>query len=172
MLLYKYNRMRALFRHFGKETDKMSKEYSIKDLMKHRSIWMAAAILLVLFFHAETEVGFPGLSFLSEYGHYGVDIFFFASGIGCWFSLSKDPDTSSFFGRRVKRIMPVYLTFIIIWSIFQIVTSQMPLISVLGNALGVEFFRKDHSWTFNWYISGMWLSYLLAPLFYSCVKKL
>ncbi len=150
----------------------MQKSYSIKELLKHRSVWMAAAIILVLFFHAETEVGFPGLSFLSKYGHYGVDIFFFASGIGCWYSLSKNQETSSFFLRRIKRIMPVYLTFIVIWSAFQIITSQMPIDSVLGNALGVEFFRKSTKWNFNWYISGMWVSYLLAPLFYSCVKVL
>ena len=121
----------------------MSRSYSVKELLKHRSVWMAVAIMLVLFFHAETEVGFPGLSFISKYGHYGVDIFFYASGIGCWFSLSKNRETSMFFGRRIKRIMPVYLTFIIIWSAFQIITSQMPIGSVLGNALGMEFFRKS-----------------------------
>lgn len=150
----------------------MSKQYSIKELLKHRCVWMAAAIILILFFHAESEVGFPGLSFLSKYGHYGVDIFFFASGIGCWFSLSKNQETAPFFWRRVKRIMPVYLTFIVIWSAFQIITSKMPAGSILGNALGVEFFRKSNKWNFNWYISGMWISYLLAPLFYSCVRSL
>ncbi|MBQ8940278.1 MAG: acyltransferase [Firmicutes bacterium] len=150
----------------------MSKSYSIKNLLKHRSIWMAAAILLVLFFHAESEVGFPRLSFLSKFGHYGVDIFFYASGIGCWYSLSKDPETASFFWRRVRRIMPVFLTFIVIWSAFQIIVSQMPASSILGNAVGVEFFRKSSKWNFNWYISGMWISYLLAPLFYSAVKIL
>lgn len=133
---------------------------------------MAAAIILVLFFHAESEVGFPGLSFLSKYGHYGVDIFFFASGIGCWYSLSKNQEPASFFGRRIKRIMPVFLTFIVIWSAFQMTVSQMPVLSVLGNALGVEFLRKSTEWNFNWYISGMWVSYLIAPLFYSTVKML
>jgi peptidoglycan/LPS O-acetylase OafA/YrhL len=132
---------------------------------------MAAAIILVILFHAEFEVGFPGFGPLSKYGHYGVDIFFFASGVGCWFSLSKDDDPSGFLLRRIRRIVPTYLVLLVFWCAFQIITSQMPLDSVLGNALGVEFFRKSNKWSYNWYITGMWISYLSAPLLYSFVKR-
>ena len=132
---------------------------------------MAAAIILVICLHAESVVGFPGFGLLSKYGHFGVDIFFFASGVGCWFSMSKDEDPSGFLLRRIKRIVPTYLVFLVFWCAFRIITSQMPLVSVLGNALGVELFRKDSQWRFNWYIAGMWVSYLFAPLLFSFVKR-
>ncbi len=150
----------------------MKKKYYIADLLKHRSIWMAAAIIFVIFFHAKTETGFPGFGLISTYGYYGVDIFFFASGVGCWFSLSKDDDPSGFFLRRIRRIVPIYLVFLVFWCAYQIITSQMPTISVLGNALSVELLRKSNRWSFNWYITGMWVSYLLAPLLFSFGKRI
>jgi peptidoglycan/LPS O-acetylase OafA/YrhL len=154
------------------EQEKMNKKYNIADLLKQRTIWMAAAIFLVIFFHGELEVHFPGLGPISKYGHFGVDIFFFASGVGCWFSLSKDEDPAGFILRRIRKIVPTYLLFLVFWCSFQIIANQMPADSILGNALGVEFFRKSNIWTFNWYITGMWVSYIAAPVLFSFARKL
>ena len=92
----------------------------LKDLYKHRSVWMGLAMLWVVLFHAAPVTNIKLLDMFSASGYGGVDIFMFASGLGAYYSYTRDHSPLDFIRRRVKRLYPVYLPFIIIWAIGKI----------------------------------------------------
>ena len=104
-------------------------------------------------------------------GFGGVDIFMFASGIGCYYSLEKDDDCFNFIKRRIMRIIPTYWIFLIVWTIYKVNCSEISWNAILGNFLCVRNFTGLGG-DFNWYISAIWLMYFLAPFLKGVVDKI
>lgn len=140
-----------------------------KDLLRFRSVWLGVAMLWILFYHMPIDLTGP-VDFVRELGYAGVDICLFASGIGCFFSLSSDADIGRFMKRRMKRLAPAYLIFLIFWLAYQIPLGQFGWRMALGNILGIQYFaRQDNA--FNWYISAILLFYLLAPYMKTIIDR-
>ena len=135
---------------------------------------MAAAIVMILLYH--TKGAWPEIALKKAAGYFygGVDLFFFASGIGCFFSYQRDKNAAAFLRRRAERILPVYLPFALCWIAVEALGEGIGFPAALANLFGVHGFL-DITPTFNWYVSGMWLGYLLtpflAPLAESCDRK-
>lgn len=146
-------------------------DIKMKDTFRYRNVWMGIAILLVLFFHSKLKFDNVAITTIEDLGYIGVDIFLFASGIGCYYSLQKNSDAADFIKRRMIRILPMYLCFIVVWLVYKRVFFEMPVSSMIGNLFSVQNFTGKGN-EFNWYISAMWLMYLLAPLFFSVVSKI
>lgn len=144
---------------------------SLKRIIKHREIWMGLSILWIVFFHSGLDVSGQLLEGIKWCGYGGVDVFFFASGIGCFYSLQKDNGALNFIKRRMVRIIPTYWAFMIVWLVFQRMQNDMSRSVMLGNLFGVRQFTGLED-GFNWYISAMWLMYFLAPLFKEIVDKI
>lgn len=143
---------------------------TLKEVIKYRKIWMGFAILWVIFFHFGYKPPDP-LAALQSSGYSGVDIFFFASGIGCYLSYSRDKNAAAFIKRRFIRIMPTYFVFIVIWCTYKVITDGMDFTTVLGNIFCVQDLTgKDGS--FNWYFGAMWIFYLLTPYFGAVADKI
>ena len=123
---------------------------------------MALAILLILLYHNKGALPEGLLKQTAGFCYAGVDIFFFASGIGCFFSYTRERDPVAFLRRRAARILPVYLPFILVWLALQAMGGNLTLPAALANLFGVQGFLALTP-AFNWYVSGMWLSYLLTP---------
>lgn len=134
----------------------------LKRCLQFRNLWVGIAMLWIVFFHSALELTSEGLVMFKNFGYGGVDICLFASGIGCYFSLEKDPDILEFLKRRVRRLGPVYLCFIIPWILWRLWISDMPGWAILGNLLGVQSLI---SWDyhFNWYIGGLVVYYFTMP---------
>ena len=131
---------------------------------------MGFAILWVIFFHFGYKPPDP-LAALQSSGYSGVDIFFFASGIVCYLSYSRDKNAAAFIKRRFIRIMPTYFVFIVIWCTYKVITDGMDFTTVLGNIFCVQYLTgKDGS--FNWYFGAMWIFYLLTPYFVAVADKI
>ena len=133
-----------------------------QTLFKYRKNMMAAAIIMILLYHTKGAMPEGVLKRLAAYGYGGVDLFFFASGIGCFFSWQRGWDAAAFLRRRAARILPVYVPFILVWLLVTGRPQGLSVPSVLANLFGVHGFTGVRP-AFNWYVSGMWLSYLLAP---------
>ena len=142
-----------------------------KDLLKHRNVWMGIAMIWVIWYHSRLIPGFAPLRYLYTLGYGGVDIFLFASGIGCFLSLQKDPDPFRFLKRRFARLCPTYLCFILIWLAVRAIFEPMPATAAIGNLLGIQNLT-GHGNDFNWYISALLILYLLAPLFHSMILQI
>ena len=145
-----------------------------QTIFKYRKNMMAAAIVMILMYH--TKGAWPEIALKKAAGYFygGVDLFFFASGIGCFFSYCKDRNASAFLKRRAVRILPVYLPFALCWIAVEALGEGIGFSEALANLFGVHGFM-DIAPSFNWYVSGMWLSYLLtpflAPVAARCDKK-
>ena len=135
---------------------------------------MALAILLILLYHNKGALPEGLLKQAAGFCYVGVDIFFFASGVGCFFSYLRERDPVSFLRRRAERILPAYLPFILVWIVLQAAGGGITLPAALANLFGVQGFLALTP-AFNWYVSGMWLSYALtpwlAPLAESCGRR-
>ena len=95
---------------------------------KNRNAIYGVAIISIMIFHffediANSNLSGGGLGFLGKLyntfiGSVGVEFFVFLSGVGLYFSMSKDSNILHFFQKRIKRILPVYLMVAIPYWIF------------------------------------------------------
>ena len=131
-------------------------------LLRYRKHCMAAAIVLIVLNHMKGGWPDTPVKTLASFFYGGVDLFFFLSGIGCFFSLRRDPDPAAFLRRRALRVLPSYVPFILVWIALQALGEGIGPTAALANLFGVHGFVALEP-AFNWYVSGMWLSYLLAP---------
>lgn len=139
-----------------------------KDLLRYRQAWLGFALLWIILLHWPLDLGF--FNHLTSIGYGGADICFFASGIGCFYSLNSDPDIGKFIKRRLTRLLPTYCIFIIFWLAFKYATGSFSIQMALGNILALQHF-SDHTHEFNWYISAVLLFYLFAPYFKIVVDR-
>lgn len=143
--------------------------YSDKDILKYRSLWMGAAIVWIILFHAEFVSSSALYRIIQGSGYGGVDIMFFASGLGCWYSFSKDEDVGGFLKRRALRILPMFYVLLPVWFLLKSFTTQLNPFMVIGNVFFVEYFANPDL-SFNWYMSALWLFYFLTPCLCAIVK--
>ena len=83
----------------------------ISQLSEHRTQIMGLAALMIIVCHAPASgVIMPNiLARIMELGNFGVDIFLFLSGLGCYYSLNKMGGGLCYLKRRFSRLMIPYL---------------------------------------------------------------
>lgn len=144
------------------------------DTLKHilpllsrcKSELMGFSILLIMAFHTAGGVGIPLLNFKPFLcGDIGVEFFLVLSAMGCYFSMAKNPDTFSFYKRRLMRLLP---TFIVAVALAAIILSMISGIDGWTYFLAnVTFYSlmKNGDITY-WFMAHIMLCYLLMPLLY------
>ena len=135
---------------------------SNKEMLRYRNVWLGCAMIWIVLYHSQFLFSIPLVSRLINIGYGGVDICLFASGAGCYYSLSGNPDIGAFIKRRFKRIAPTYLCFIVLWMVYQFLCNGISIPAVIGNLLAVQHLTGN-SPSFNWYVSALVLLYILAP---------
>ncbi len=142
---------------------------TFREIFAYRSVWMLLAILWIVLFHSPLTLPGP-LNMVKLTGYGGVEIFLLASGIGCFFSLGKNPSITQFLKRRLSSILPTWILFLAIYCAFQLRVSTMTVNEILGNLFGWGTFAGlKHQ--FNWYIGAMWVCYLTAPVLTDVVQN-
>ncbi len=140
---------------------------------KYKSALMGIAILIVVyghyFYYHSGLTSYQHLNITMWYTIGSVDIFIFLSGFGIWHSLSKNDDPLQFMGRRLGRLLPSYLPFILVYCGFFFLTDQMNKWQVLGNLTTFGWWTQM-GMQFNWYIPTQIAMYLFSPLFYHIIK--
>lgn len=129
---------------------------------------MGIAIIWVLLFHSDIQ-GSIGLNFMKEIGYGGVDIFLFASGIGCFHSLEKNDNFLEFMRRRVLRILPSYFIYLAVWIPYELIFFDIKFSEIIGNILCIGWWANQDN-QLNWYMDAIWVMYLLAPYLYNVVR--
>lgn len=125
-------------------------------LSKFRGELMGVAIILIMIFHC------GALSI----GRIGVETFVLLSGVGLYFSLSKDSNPRKFFRKRLLRILPTYFLFATPIIIFY--DYQYGLARIMADVTTLNILRGGR---FYWFIMLIILCYLIAPLYYSIQRK-
>ena len=142
-------------------------------LSRYRDELKGTAILWIVFFHMAFQS--PGvLHHIQKIGYGGVDIFFFLTGYGLFHSLRKSHDLRSYWCRRMGRILPAYLPFILCWMLVMLprygLRATEVIRGVLGNLFMIGYWLGTPA-VFNWYMSALILFLLLAPLLFACISQ-
>ena len=140
---------------------------SLNLLSKNRTAIMGFAILWIMFFHLPFEIdSIKILGFIKNAGYSGVDIFFFLSGFGLYFSVTKETFTlKEYYKRRFARIMPEFwlvLTIIFVVNLDFSVTGVLDYICK-ATTLGYWLPWLDMPY-FLWYISAIMMFYAIYPI--------
>ena len=150
----------------------------IRDYMTRVSRWrghiMGFCILCILFFHSGVRLREPWNYFVNLL--WGVDIFFFCTGMGVHRSLMKNGDTLAFYKRRAARIYPAYLPVVLLFFAPVLVRAvaageTLPALGELwGNVLMLGWVNQMDN-QFNWYPQVIALFYLAAPAAWLAVRR-
>ena len=155
-------------------------EYNYSLLSKYRSEIMGIAALCIIVFHSKSALNnqINNQSFLFFIGqlNIGVEFFLIVSGIGLYFSLSKD--NFSFKQYYLKRVLNVYLIYLLIsfplvlfnciafnGSVFDFFTDW----TGLGFFLGKRYVFGNHG---GWYVMFIMIMYLFYPIIFRIQKFL
>ena len=146
------------------------KDIELANISRFRGELMGAAMLFIILFHVALprEDAFFGLR---RMGNVGVDMFLFLSGIGLWFSWTKNPSAKHFFIRRYLRIYPTWL---IIACLFYIPGFQggsaWNWINLFGE-ITINWGFWLHDELNFWYIPATMMLYLFAPAYMELIKR-
>lgn len=143
-------------------------------LSRYRNELKGFAILWVVFFHARLGLDSGLLYQIKRIGYGGVDIFFFLSGYGLYYSLKKDNDLTHYLKRRAMRILPAYLPFCLVWLAVMLPLSGKGLAACLRIAAGnltMTGYFAGVDLNINWYLSALAMSMAVAPLFCAVLSE-
>jgi len=151
-----------------------NKKINLEIINDSRGVLLGIATILVTLFHSDLlnfyeiiNIKFMAnfLNFIQKTGNLGVDIFLCLSGIGLYFSLSKN-SLKQYYKNRFIRIIP---EFVIVTFIFNLITKSMTTIELLETFFLIAFFV--HGVLDIWYIPFIIVLYLIFPIIYKIIKK-
>ena len=153
----------------------MKKKWNIFAISETRSILMGLATVLVAFFHCY-KYRFSNIfsntflinlgDFLRKSSNIGVNLFLILSGIGLYFSFSKNSNIKDFYKKRAFRILP---SIIIVAFIYYLFIKKVAFLELIKGVTLTSFFI-DGTRDF-WYFSLIIVLYLIYPLLHKLIDK-
>ena len=142
-------------------------------ISKYRGELMGFAIIIVMLFHVNLSQSSPFFG-LRRMGNLGVDIFFFLSGIGLWYSWTKQQDYKRFYLNRAMRIYPAWLIIAGYFYVSRYVALQTKTVANTVDLLGDVLVNWDfwlHDELTFWYVPATMMLYIFAPLYMELIRR-
>ena len=144
------------------------------SLSAHRNAIYGFAALWIVCFHyvdmGKKIAGFPPkLQFLwdsFQMGNIGVDIFLFLSGVGLYYSFSKDGRILRFYWKRFVRIIVPYYLLCVPYFAYLTITGDFSVAKFFRFATTVFYWVGDTARLNLWYVPAILVLYLAYPLIY------
>ena len=147
-------------------------DIELANISRYRGELMGAAMLFIILFHIGLSRGDPFYG-LRRCGNVGVDIFLFLSGVGLWYSWTKNPSVRHYFTRRYLRIYPAWLLMASLYYIPDYLhhgCHSTSLIDLTGDILiNWDFWLHDEL-TF-WYVPAIMMLYTFAPAYMKLISR-
>ena len=149
----------------------MEKGISLKRISEQRSSLMGLAIVFVMITHNTLclsgvfELANNAVKVLTQSG---VDIFFFVSGIGCFYSLNSR-SVGDFYVRRIKKVLVPFLIVLLLYGIYRVIFDGKTVSEYLNTYSSVTFFTKGE--LAEWFIAAILATYLICPLLFLLLKS-
>lgn len=148
--------------------------FNIELLTKKRREIMGVAIIYVIIFHCYSrlaeKMSIPILTSILNNGNIGVEIFLFLSGIGLYFSMSKDESILPFYSRRITRvIVPWLIMSFPYWILKSLIADKDNIGGFLMHWSGLSFWINGV--TTVWYVAFIILLYFAYPFIFRLQKK-
>lgn len=123
---------------------------------------MGVAALWVMLFHGTMNIPIHAVDVFIKIGYLGVDIFMFMSGFSMSNSLGKSGGAKGFYIRRLKKILPTFVPFAILWYASYLSTEYGSTSAIMDAAHTSEF------WIiliiFRWFVPAILFCYLITPV--------
>jgi len=136
----------------------------VAAIKTYRTELMGMAILWVIGYHLHPQNNL--LNKLTFLGYGGVDIFFLVSGFGLFYSYHQSKNIVTFWQKRLVRIFPTYLFFVIA---FLLLNQKLTFLNFIIHASTLGFWFTSSTF-FEWYVPSLVLLYLVSPLFIRLVS--
>lgn len=151
-------------------------KFELYNISLSRGVLFGIATIWIIFFHSgllnfesviSSQKVINIINFIKNFGNCGVDIFLILSGVGLYFSYSKDSKTIDFYKRRFIRILPAVIIAI---AIYYAIIGNVTLKQYINRIFLLSFFyEKDYNF---WYFSLIVVLYLIYPLIHISIKKI
>lgn len=145
-------------------------DIELSNISRFRGELMGIAMLFVILFH----VSLPREDYLfglRRIGNVGVDMFLFLSGIGLWFSWSKNPSLKRFFLRRFLRVYPAWLIMACLFYIPRFHGGDGRAWMDLIGEISFNWDFWQHGELNFWYIPAIMMLYLFAPPYMELIRR-
>ena len=159
---------------------KAHKTFNLYSISEARNVIFGIATLWIGLFHSDNlnlaaYIDFEPLTevfkALKGWGNSGVDMFLFLSGIGLYFSYTKDSHVLTFWKKRLMRILPTAFLIATFYVSFRYVNGRFTSgLSYYVSRLTFTYFFFSGERVF-WFISLILLLYLVFPIFYKIIAK-
>lgn len=143
--------------------------FQLDLISKYRSYLMGIAALSIIFLHIPVSFDIEILDKVKNFGYFGVEIFFFVSGMGMYFSWQKSPNTIEFYKKRLIRIIPPYFFVIILFALSKSIFTTENFLDYLYLASTLQFWKNES--LYFWFVPAIIFCYLITPIFFSVFKK-
>lgn len=118
---------------------------------------------------ADTIKAFCMINYWKYVGSIGVEVFLFLSGMGLYYSFSRDSRLGMFYKKRLARILPAYLIVgVLFWSVKDFHIQHLSAIRFFKDLSFLSFFSGVYT---IWYIGFILTMYLFFPIFYSVIYR-
>lgn len=147
-------------------------DIELANISRFRGELMGAAMLFIILFHIGLSRGDPFYG-LRRCGNVGVDMFLFLSGVGLWFSWTRNPSPRCFFARRYLRIYPAWLLMATLYYVPDYISGGGHSTGVADLLLDItvnwDFWLHDEL-TF-WYVPAIMMLYTFAPPYITLIRR-
>ena len=152
----------------------MDKKIKLSVISKYRSQLMGIAAIFILLCHTKLKFTEGGTLyslnrvFIYYIMQFGVDIFLILSGLGCFYSLKKQPSVPRFYLKRFIRIVPTFLIVVALFGIADCAFFGKNVGEYVYDYSAVTFFTAGKLPV--WFVAVILALYLVFPLFYKFVN--
>ena len=161
---------------YNKVGDNM-KRLSYNIFSRYREVLMGLAIISILIFHYTEDCSLININFNGFVKYYktyigssGVDIFLLLSGLGLYYSYSKNNNLKDFYIKRIKRVLvPYFIIAIPVYIWYDLIYLSDGILSLLKNLFFVTLFTNNN--ILFWYIFFIIICYLIFPLIFKFIQR-
>ena len=156
------------------------KTFNLFTISQARSVLFGIATLWIGLFHSDhlslapyTDSRFliGAFHFFRSIGNVGVDMFLLLSGIGLFFSFSRDGRVLSFWKKRLLRVLPTAFLIATVYFSFRYVTGRYTSgFSEYFSRMTFTYFFREGERVF-WFISLILVLYLVFPVLYKVIER-
>ena len=147
-------------------------------LSKYRMELLGVAAIMIMIFHCARLMQLPGfVTLVNNHLNSGVDIFLLLSGMGLYYSFSKNNDYKRFLRNRAERTLLPYLLLGLIFWVWRYLIAEFNILDFLFNASGFSLlFRKVGDllvvkMAVFWYIAFALGLYVVYPIIHNAFNN-
>lgn len=148
------------------------KLFNLSDISKYSKELMGCSAILILICHSIAYIDMPYFfRYALSFGNIGVDLFFFLSGFGIFYSLRKNK--TSIFNWYKIRFKKLLIPYLIIAIIFVIIKTRIGLLDnniwfIIRYITTIEFWISHRG---AWFIAALIPMYFISPVLYKLLCK-